>query len=78
MTDDINIQLSKEEAIVLFEFLSRLNDNNQDDIFKDQAEQRVLWNIEGTLEKKLVEPFRPDYVDILNRAREKVRDKKEK
>ena len=78
MKDKIKIELSKDEAIVLFEFLSRFNENNHDDIFDDQAEQRVLWNIEGLLEKQLSEPFRPDYVDIVKRAREIVREKKVK
>ena len=72
--DKVNIELSKEEAIVFFEFLGRFNEN---DDFEDQSEQRVLWDIECILEKELSEPFRADYQDIAKKAREAVRDEKE-
>ena len=73
----VNIELTKEEAIVLFEFLSRFNENDAFDKFEDQAEQRVLWNIECVLEKELSEPLRDDYKEIIEKAREKIRDEKE-
>ena len=78
MTDKIKIGLTKDEAIVLFEFLVRFNKKDHDDLFDDQAEQRVLWDIECILEKELAEPFRSDYLDNVKRARDAVRDKKEK
>ncbi len=68
------INLSKEEAIVLFEFVSRLNKNLPAGYFHDQSEQRVLWDIEAILEKSLEEPLLPNYTSILNKARERVRD----
>ena len=78
MSDDkINIELSKEGAIVLFEFLRRFNQNSDLDKIEDQSEQRVLWDIECVLEKELTNPFRSDYKEIVEKAREKVRDKKE-
>jgi hypothetical protein len=70
----VNIELTKEEAIVFFEFLSRFNENNNSSRFDDQSEQRVLWDIESILEKELSEPFRADYQEILRNAREKLRD----
>lgn len=73
----INIELTKEEAIVLFEFLCRINENENLSTFDDLAEQRVLWDIECILEKQLSEPFRADYQEIVKEAREAVRDKKE-
>jgi hypothetical protein len=75
--DKINIELTKEEAIVLFEFLGRFNENDALDKFEDQAEQRVLWDIECILEKELSEPFHADYSEIVKKARERVRDEKE-
>lgn len=45
-----------------------------DAFFEDQAEQRVVWNIEATLEKSLVAPFRADYLEIVAAARARVRD----
>lgn len=78
MTDKkVNIELNKEKAIVFFEFLARINKNDDFSGFEDQAEQRVLWDIECILEKTLSEPFRMDYQEIVKKARETVRDKKE-
>lgn len=78
MTDNkVNIELTKEEAIVFFEFLGRFNDNDDSDRFEDQAEQRVLWDIECILEKELSEPFQADYQEIVKKAREVVRIEKE-
>lgn len=76
MTDlqKINLTITKDEALVLFEFLSRFNQAEHSDIFDDQAEQKTLWILEGQLEKQLVEPFRPDYKDLINEARKNLRD----
>jgi hypothetical protein len=76
MTDQqkINLTVTKDEALVLFEFLARFNQTEHPEIFEDQAEQKTLWILEGQLEKQLVEPFRPDYKDIINEARNKIRD----
>jgi len=73
----VNIELKKEEAIVLFDFLGRFNEIKDSNRFEDQAEERVLWNIECILEKELSEPFRADYQEIIKKARENVRDEKE-
>lgn len=67
-SDKVNIALTKDEAIVLLEFLRKFNNQNQSDLFNDQAEQRVFWDIECLLEKVLVEPFRKDYSEIVKRA----------
>ena len=74
---NVNIELTREEAIVLFEFLGRFNKNDDLSRFEDQSEQRVLWDVECILEKKLSEPFQADYQEIVKKARELVRDEKE-
>lgn len=76
MTDqqNINLTLTKDEALVLFEFLTRFNQTEHPNIFEDQAEQKTLWILEGQLEKQLVDPFRPDYTEIIDEARDKIRD----
>ncbi len=74
MKEEIQINLSKDEAIILFEFLSRFSNEEILEI-ADQSEARVLWNILCDLEKDLVEPFSEKYVEILKKAREKIRDK---
>jgi hypothetical protein len=45
--------------------------------FEDQEDQRFLWDNECILEKELSEPFRADYQEIVEKAREKVGDEKE-
>lgn len=70
----VTIELSREEALVLFEFVSAFSDTDQL-LIHDQAEQRVLWNICASLEKILVEPFHANYSELLAEARKRVRDK---
>ncbi len=72
--NNVGFCLSKEEAIVLFEFLSRFSDIETLNI-KHQAEERVLWNLRSLLEEKLSEPFDKNYQEILKAARERIKDK---
>jgi hypothetical protein len=75
MDEDISIKLSKAEALVLFEFLSRYS-NEDKLIIEDQAEQRALWNLQCVLEKELMETFiMANYSELLASAREGLRDK---
>lgn len=68
----VTLGLTSDEALVLFEWLARFNNGVGE--FEDQAEQRVLWDLEAMLEKALVAPLRADYAELLATAREKVRD----
>ncbi|RST25399.1 hypothetical protein EIZ46_11300 [Chryseobacterium lacus] len=70
----LNLTISKDEALVLFDFLARFNEVERQEVFEDQAEQKTLWILEGQLEKQLVEPFKPDYENIIKEARNKIRD----
>lgn len=69
----ILVELTNQEALVLFEFLRRCDDENNYR-FADQAEERMLWKLEGILEKQLVEISSPDYGRLLEEAREQIRD----
>jgi hypothetical protein len=71
--DKITIELTNKEALLLFEFLRRCDEEGEYTL-ADQAEERVLWTIEGSLEKQLVELFSPDYNVFLKEARDQVRD----
>jgi len=71
----MEITLTKSQSIVLFEFLSRINKLDNKNLFEDQAEERVLWDLEGLLESKLTEPLQIDYKEILNSARNEIRDR---
>ena len=73
--EEISLRLSKSEALVLFEFVSRFSDAQMLSI-EDQAEKRVLWDIGCLLEKQLVDPLTPDYAAALAKAREVVRAEK--
>jgi hypothetical protein len=56
----VAIELTPDEALVLFEWLYRFNDSG-DATFRDQAEQRVLWNIEGVLDSNVAAVLDPQY-----------------
>ena len=74
MADDIvRFELSRAEALVMFEWLKRTDavDALQ---FEDPSEQRVLWKMEGHLERLLHEPFAENYGSLLDEARRKVRE----
>ncbi len=73
MKKEIQINLNKDEAIVLFEFLSRFSDKELLRI-EDQSEKRVLWDIQCILEKTLAEPFSDKYLEVLENARKNIRD----
>jgi hypothetical protein len=72
--DKFNISLSRAEALVLFDLLSRYSESDRIEI-EDQSEQRVLWDICCLLESGLSEPLQPEYKSLLLEAREQVRDK---
>ena len=72
----VTIELTPAEALVLFEFLTRFSDKEVLEI-EDQAEARVLWDMCCLLERQLVEPFMPSYGQLLEKARDEVRDKEE-
>ncbi|MBP2269207.1 hypothetical protein J3A64_004747 [Pseudarthrobacter sp. PvP004] len=69
--EHISIKLSGDEALVLFDWLARFNKNNNTDL-TDQAEQRVLWDIESSLESALVQVFSEDYTSLLDEARSRL------
>jgi hypothetical protein len=71
--DDVEIKISKDEALVLFDFLSRFSDTDKLTII-DQSEERALWNLTCTFEKILAEPFSKDWLSIIENARNRLRD----
>jgi hypothetical protein len=71
--EGVSIKLEPDEALVLYDFAARYTNSEKLDIV-DQAEQRALWNLCALLERELVEPFDPDYGDLLAAARDRLRD----
>ncbi len=76
MSDAVAVQLTPDEALILFDWLGRFNESG-DGTFRDQAEQRVLWDIQAALESSLVAPLDPQYDRLLAAARDRVRDEGE-
>jgi hypothetical protein len=74
--EPVKLELTADEALVLFEFLSRYGESDTLSIV-DQAEQRALWNLQCLFEKQLVEPFCTDYAALLAAARDRLRDSTE-
>lgn len=69
----VKLELTSDEALVLYDWLTRFNQRDDAD-FADQAEERVLYDLEAMLEKVLVAPLQSDYAELLAQARSKVRD----
>lgn len=69
----VTLDLSHEQALVFYEWLSKLN-AAEGKHFDDQAEERVLWDIEAMLESVLQEPIGDRYRELLETARSAVRD----
>jgi hypothetical protein len=70
--ETVDITLSQDEALVLFEFLSRFVQD--DDLhIADQSEEVVLADILCVLETRLVAPLDPNYQDLLASARRATR-----
>lgn len=69
--ESITLKLTSAQALVLFEWLTK-----QDELgafqFAHESEERVMWNLQGQLEKQLTEPFAEDYAAKLAAARETV------
>jgi hypothetical protein len=60
----VNLQLGADEALVLFEMLSDFSSESSLAV-PSPAEGLALIRLHGALEKTLVEPFRPDYKELL-------------
>jgi hypothetical protein len=71
VSEDITITLSRDEALVLFEFFSRFDD--QDDFtLRHNAEFIAFSRISAQLDNSLVEMFDPKYRELLQAARERI------
>jgi hypothetical protein len=70
----VTLELSADQALLLFDWLARTSDAGQPVPFVDQSEQRVFWDMECMLERVMVEPFSADYAFLLEAARSRVRD----
>jgi hypothetical protein len=75
----ITLEFTHDEALVLYEVLARAHQGKlpwRESTYRieDQAEQRVLWDVEAMLESILPDVVAPDYDVRLAAARDAVRD----
>jgi len=68
----ILIELTKEEALVLHDWLFRFNESEKVDLILDQAEQLILWDMEACLEREVSETFQDNYEALLKVARDSL------
>ncbi len=72
----VHLQLTRAEALVLFEWLARMEAAGKLPV-DDPAEEQVLWRLEGQLESMLREPLEPNYKEAVEAARKEVRGSKD-
>lgn len=73
MHDQITLKLTRQEALVFFEWLAKTDDSGEL-VFQHASEQKVLWTLQGQLESTLHEPFAPSYEAIIAEARRCVEE----
>ena len=65
----VTLELDHDAAIVIFELLSRHSEGEGASLGLSPADQCALDQLLGGLERKLVEPFAPNYRETVERAR---------
>ncbi|MEU7022524.1 hypothetical protein ABZ990_17945 [Streptomyces sp. NPDC046203] len=72
-TPEIIVKLTPDEALVLSDWLERVQMTDLDRLVDDSAVWAPLHRIAGTLDKSLPEIFAADYVERLEAARRRLR-----
>jgi len=71
MNSPVQIELSRDESLVLFEWLSKQSDADKP-VEISAIEQYSLDRLLAKLEKELVEPLNPNYKSILDKAQKNL------
>lgn len=66
------IELSKDEALVLHEFLSAVGGAGRAQVFEHRSEELLAREIAGLIRAELPEAKRPDYEALLAEARHRL------
>ena len=68
----MHVSLTDDEALVLFEFLTRFS---RDECLSigHPSEETALWNLQCLLERELEQPLRSNYAELLEKARQRLR-----
>lgn len=67
-SDKISLELTTAEALVFFEWITKQEETGGFK-YEHDSEERMVWNLQGQLEKKLTEPLANNYEDKLAEAR---------
>lgn len=70
MAEDVNLVLTRVEALVLFEWCARMSADDYRAAPPDRAERRALWDLEVVLDSALPEVLAPDHGAGVAAARE--------
>lgn len=68
---DVNITITEDEALVLFEFFERFKETNNLSV-THPAEFIALMKISAQIDKSLVVMFQPNYLQLLEEARQRM------
>lgn len=69
--DGITLEVTKQEALVLFEWLAKVEPMGTT-VFQHPSEEKVLWKLQGQLESTLQEPLTANYAELVAQARSAV------
>ena len=67
--NDYIINLNNYEVLVFFDWLVKFVENNE---INDEAEQKILYDLECLLESTLEEPFMENYKNLIHIAKKSI------
>jgi len=73
MASDIELKITKDEALALCDFFARF-DQQDDFTLRHTAEYLAFQKIAAQLDRILVEPFDPAYKELVMAAKERLAD----
>lgn len=68
-SNDYIIKFNNNEVLVFFEWLDKFVENNE---IIDEAEQKILYDLECLLESTLEESFMENYKDLIHIAKKSI------
>ena len=68
-SNDYIIKLNNYEVLVFFDWLVKFVENNE---INDEAEQKILYDLECLLESILEEPFMENYKNLIHIAKKSI------
>ena len=68
-SNDYIIKLNNYEVLVFFDWLVKFVENNE---INDEAEQKILYDLECLLESTLEEPFMDNYKNLIHIAKKSI------